>query len=34
MTLKFHRNFAEFEYNAMKINQCYIIIRTYFVFDV
>lgn len=32
MTLKFHRNLVEFEYNAVKIYQCYTIIKSYFVF--
>lgn len=29
MTLKFHGNFAELQYNALKINQCYAIIKAY-----
>lgn len=32
MSLKFHGNFAEFEYNAMKINQCYAIIKADIIF--
>lgn len=32
MILKFHMNFAEFEYDEMKINQCHAIIKAYLVF--